>query len=735
LPVSFIFTGKYPSMKYCSALFFALLFCLCAKAQVNMPADTRFRVHRLQELVRSSGNRPDIERLQQEFPLVRIEGHTYVSFLASVNASFDPSIESTYPVRIGSRAGNIISLRVRLDQLHVISSLPGLDIVQIAGKISPLLEKSVKETRADSVHRGIDLPQPFSGKDVIIGITDWGFDYTHPMFYDTNLTETRILAAWDQYKTSGPAPSGFLYGTEYNGSVDLLAAGSDTSNVYQRHYHGTHVAGIAGGSGAGTIYRGLAFEANFLFCSFLVDEAAVLDAYNWMKSKAAAEDKRLVINQSWGLHHMGTLDGTSLLSQAIDAHSGQGIVFVSSGGNNGDVNFHIRKTFAQDTICSRVTFYPYSAHPAMWGQSISAWGQTGMPFSISVAVYNNSNQLVAQTPFYATDQVSAYVDTMLVIGSDTVFYNLTADDAYPTNLRPHIRLRVKNRNTSLRICMYSAATSGTVDYWNVTELTNGVGNWGMDFTNPGLPDGIAGDRNYGISEPGCTGSVISVAAYQSPSGTSGGNLASFSSWGPRPDEIMKPDISAPGVNVGSSISSYTDGSYTTLTTVSFNSRTYPFARLSGTSMSSPTVAGIVALMLDANHWLTPSDIKDILKETAREDSKTGDIPDTGSVRWGWGKVNAYAAVKASYYFIGLPDPISSELIVYPNPAAASVNIFGLEPGELYALSIFNPDGRQVKSVSSFTNGNSVNIAELPAGMYILILQNGKQKICSKIIKS
>ena len=63
------------------------------------------------------------------------------------------------------------------------------------------LDKAVKDVRADSVHLGLgNLPEGYYGNDVIVGVTDWGFDYTSPVFYDTALQQTRIIAAWDQYK-------------------------------------------------------------------------------------------------------------------------------------------------------------------------------------------------------------------------------------------------------------------------------------------------------------------------------------------------------------------------------------------------------------------------------------------------------------------------------------------------------------------------------------------------------
>ena len=172
------------------------------------------------------------------------------------------------------------------------------------------LEKAVKDVRADSVHLGLGgLPQGYYGDNVIVGVTDWGFDYTSPVFYDTALQQTRIIAAWDQYKTSGPSPANFPYGTEFSGPASLIQAGSDTSNIYSYSTHGTHVASIAGGSGAGTPFRGIAPGVNFLFVTFLVDEAAVLDAWEWMYQKSLSEGKRLIINMSWGLYHAGTLDG------------------------------------------------------------------------------------------------------------------------------------------------------------------------------------------------------------------------------------------------------------------------------------------------------------------------------------------------------------------------------------------------------------------------------------------
>src|SRR5690606_5144521 len=125
-------------------------------------------------------------------------------------------------------------------------------------------------------------------------------------------------------------------------------------------------------------------------------------------------------------------------------------------------------------------------------------------------------------------------------------------------------------------------------FWNVAELSNDVGNWGLDFKN-GLPNTQAGNPEYGIGEPASTKSVISVAAHSTEirinNNVYPGDIAYFSSVGPIYTGEIKPDISAPGVNIASSVSSYRTDIGTTMASVTFNGKLYEFSRFSGTSMS------------------------------------------------------------------------------------------------------------------------------------------------------
>ena len=717
---------------------------LSAQAQ-TLAAQDQLALAELIALAKEHPNPKVLVDVAGGHPVALVQGQATVGFIGRLTvdeSDWRDWAEARPEVWAGACRSGIASFRVDAQHLEALSDLP-MDLIELASRAIPDVNKAKYGTRVDSVHAGFNLPQPFHGEGVLIGVLDWGFDYTHPIFYDTTLTTSRIRAVWDQYRQAGPPPSGFDYGLAADAPWDIQDLGSDTSNVYSYSTHGTHVAGIAAGGGAGIGLTGMAPAAQLLFATLMVDEAAALDAFEWMHNVAEEDGKRLVINNSWGLPQWGTPDGTSLSNQFIDNLSEEGVVFVSSNGNNGDSDFHIEHTFEgpNDVMQSRVQFYPLANHPSAWGQNLTLWGQPGESFSAGFMLTQGMNTWAGESPMYHTSDGPFVLDTMLVVNEDTIVYDVAVEDAHPANGRPFMQMRIHKGNSYLAVVLQATATSGHVHAWNHTHLSNDVGNWGQDFVAAGQPGWLAGDPYYGIQQPACGESVIAIGAYNSEylninGNEFGGNLANFSSYGPTLDGRLKPNVSAPGVNVESALSSFRDGAYNVTSSVEFDGVMYEFARLSGTSMSSPAAAGVVALMLEANPELSPADIRTILEWTAREDDFTGALSEEGDHVWGHGKVTATRAVAAAIDWVSglteLPDQ-QSHISVYPNPASHDVWVTALDaqPGR---WTLYNTQGQSVRK-GALTPWFNIALDGLPDGMFMLSVETeGSAPLTLPILK-
>lgn len=600
------------------------------------------------------------------------------------------------------------------------------------------LNKAIPDGRVDSVWQAINLDQAFTGKGVIIGVTDWGFDYTHPVFYDTNMVNYRVLRAWDQFKQNGPAPAGFNYGTEYVGREQLLAAQTDTANCYSHNYHGTHCASIAAGAGAGTQYRGVAFEADLLFASLYLDSIQrVMDTWNWMYNVAQEEGKRLIISSSWGLYYMDNMDGTGLLAQEMQRLTDLGVVFTVSAGNNGGEDFHLEHDFDNDTVSTLIGSPANNGH--LWGSAITLMGTPGQQFAFGFDILDNNMQVLATLPLVATAD-NGTLDSFIVVNNDTIAFSYTAEASNPYNQRPQVLLKLQRRG-SYRYVLTLAAEAGVVHAWNVAETDWAYGNWGGDFlSHASHPEWLAGDNRYGISTPANIDCAITVAAhskrYMSPSGAmTPGDIADFSSAGPGFHNITKPEISAPGKSIIAAINSYTDsytGTYSKK--VTFNGRQYGFASLSGTSMSCPFVAGVAALVLQANPYLSASQVKDVLTSTAYNDSFT---EEDGVERFGYGKVDAYQAVLEALNRVGVDDHLQvseNQYTIYPNPATNLCYITAKMESGYAHCQVFDLSGRMVLSEQIHPGVNNFSVSTLPSGCYLLRILDDDRVVTTKLIK-
>jgi hypothetical protein len=144
------------------------------------------------------------------------------------------------------------------------------------------------------------------------------------------------------------------------------------------------------------------------------------------------------------------------------------------------------------------------------------------------------------------------------------------------------------------------------------------------------------------------------------------------------------------------------------------------------------VAGIAALLLDANPLLTVAQVKDILMSTARTDDDTGPINAPGDVRWGMGKVDAYAAVQMALQTEGLNTGIvrSKDLSIYPNPASNEIFIRIPSKEQPSIVSLFSMSGQQFNLPISL---GRVDVSTLASGAYMLRTQSGGEMYQCRIL--
>lgn len=729
-------------MKHIHQFLFALFACMISVsavfAQNKLAPSTKVLVQQLSESGDHKFQAQTIPAsLIEQYGLYFKRGEYYVGALALIEQTiFDKKEFEQSGIMVSTRLGDLISLRIPLSKLDFVIHHPSLKYIEVGESVSPEMNKSIVNTKAKDVHTGAGgLLKSYKGENVIVAIIDWGFDYTHPVFYDSTLTQLRLSRAWDQNKLSGPPPNGYDFGTEYKGMNELLAAKEDTLYVFGPGSHGTHVGGIAGGNGGGTIYTGTAPESELIFISLRRDAPSLIDAFKYLSDYADSVGKPFVVNMSFGAH-MGPHDGTSLENKGIDAMAGKGKVFVGSAGNNGSAAFHLKHQF-KDSTDTLYTVVNFGNVPNQFGQALSMWGSANTSFGIKLRLVNASNQLAFETNYYYSQNETVTVDTFLIGVNDTLIARITATAKSMLNDKPNIRLEVKKVSGLKLVLCATSSDSSELHIWNVMRLHNRFTNWGVELTS-NYPGAKAGNTEFGLGEPAGVGkSVITVASHildvmnAQDSILSFGPISPFSSRGPTVDGRMKPDISGPGQNIMSSVNSFDPANGNPEFKVSFNGKDYPFAVYSGTSMSGPAVAGVVALMLQASPNLSASEIKQIIQQTARLDQQTGQIGAEGSLIWGRGKVNALAAVLAAETFTHVNEILMNpdHIIMYPNPSGHLIQVDGVK---VDAWKVYDLNGALLIDQNN-PSSNQLDVSSLQNGVYLVMISASERAIFKKLV--
>lgn len=597
------------------------------------------------------GNKSDLSKSNVaqvlERPDMQLDKHTVVTssgaktMYSCIIYTHTPEKLKSEGILVQSVLPNFATALVGIDDIEKLLQLPYVTSIKAPDFDTLHNDVSRAQSGASLLQDGALNNTVFNGTGVLVGIYDSGIDWKHPDFRKlTDQTKSRIHSIWDQTLTpqgSETSPAGFSTGVEYTrAQIDDELDGTPTNFVRETdtNGHGTHVAGTAAGNGAALAngrHKGFAPEADIVFVkggngSFPVTNT--INALTYFKNVATALNKPIVVNMSIG-GQGSAHDGTGSHEVAVNSFtaSGPGRVVVISAGNEYGGNIH-RSVDIAPNATQTYTF--------------TVGSDTSTASIFSYIMYANDNSPVTATLTAPNGQqyiqnISTNTAHSITGGAFTAtMYNYWGTD----NNKRYVQLLV-NRNSGSTVNAQGTYT---------LEITN---NGTQQITTHGwlYSQGVAtalqnGNNEYIVGSPGNASNAITVAAYlgrASWTATSGSfytltpqeSISSFSSQGPRVDGFQKPEITASGQNVISARSSNSsvaassniDGTY--------------YMTNQGTSMSSPGVAGAVALLLQANPGLTAAQVKARLTLNAKQDGATGTVP---NARWGFGKLDIYKAV-------------------------------------------------------------------------------------------
>jgi subtilisin family serine protease len=566
-------------------------------------------------------------------------------------------------VRVISRFGNIATVRLLRKDIPSVHDSPAVASLKPA---APLLREvqlasdGAAGTPTDrDARRSNRLPE--TGKGVVFGLIDWGFDFAHPDFRDAT-GATRLLALWDQ-SAAANASSPFPYGygsvytrVEINGALAAQnpyaaltydPADSDTDG---EGAHGTHVAGIAVGNGLSGGPSGIAPEADIVFVHLttlnmddpdLADSASVLEAIDFIRR--IASPRPWVINLSMGQcgdQH----DGTTLIEQGLDAalSEGPGSAIAQSVGNYFSSRQHSSGRLGHGerrTLNWRVPAGDASNELEVWYSGRDA-------FTVSL-----------RAPGGALAGRAGLGDRApLRVGGRTfgALHNRRRD---PNNLDNHVVLWLNSGAPAgdWTVALEgSSVVDGGYHVWIQRGDDDGGGQaaFAKDQANP-----------FFTTNSICNGRHTIVTGAYDP-GSARREVASFCSSGPTRDGRRKPDLLAPGVGILSARS----------TPAGAPAGRGLQVRMTGTSMAAPHVAGTIALMFEA----APRPLR--IEETRRlllASARSVDRSPWESFRYGHGYLDTDAAVEAARELEGLEPRSWGETEMAPLAPRTTAN--GVKP--------------------------------------------------------
>ena len=610
----------------------------------------------------------------------QVRGQEMVDVFITLHDSQNTSRITALGGVIGARFTGLVTAQVPVAKLQAIAALDEVEQVSIAEMMESNVDTTRSVTSVNYVAEGLlhGLPANYDGKGVVFGIIDSGIDFNHAAFQDS-LGNTRIKCVYMPADNSGTKVT--IDGTVLPGSeFDSTRIASLTTDLASSA-HGSHTAFIGAGSPNGP-YSGMAPGADIVMCALAGKntDVNIANSVKYITQYAKRVGKPCVISVSMGARR-GPHDGTSKLCKIYDEVGKNDAVVCLANGNLGSLKRYIHHKFSgMNTAtspnigsCVTGTKAGYTANFA-----IDTWSRSRSAVGIKYLLIDPDDNSI----FYETGIMKSYTYHYIGPGKESKRgYNAFLSQYFSGNIgvwvttesNGHIEtysevslkpLRSDVKAYKMAVQFYGAdgvefdswVTSENAYSWHPQvdeyKFVNGT-------DSCSLSDQVTG--KYTIS----VGNYVGRNRYMSLSGKEvcnsiypEGSIYVQSSYGIAPNGESYPFVAAPGYLV---VSAYNGYNY--LAKPSNNTayskenpttgRTDYWGSMSGTSMSTPTVAGIVALWLQANPQLKVDDVKEIIRKSAYVDVDVRKAP----LQFGAGKINALGGFPEFQY--RLTDVISN----------------------------------------------------------------------------
>ncbi|QFF98083.1 hypothetical protein PB01_04205 [Psychrobacillus glaciei] len=431
------------------------------------------------------------------------------------------------------------------------------------------------------------------GKGIKVGVVDTGIDYKHPEFAGVYKGGKNFVPNDGDYARhrddNDPYETAPLDRDPNNPNTPVTQSGSTFVTS-----HGTHVSGTIAGIGANEFrISGLAPEVELHVYRVLGAYGSGYTSWVIRGIEAAVEEGMDVINLSLG--------GPSMSSVTADA-------------------FAINNAMLAGTVAAVAT-----------GNSGSARGSIGSPATaaLGIAVGNSTNPTITEKGATLKVKAESYdksydLNFMAYKFGDKPGEQLTGE--YDLVAIPNFGAAKDYEGIDIKgkVVLVSRGDTTFADKIDVAKKAGAVAvlihnNTGTGLINSNQSSGFNFITTFDMTFP--EGTLLRTALASKPGKvsfsnftntvTGGDTLSSSSSRGPtNPDFDIKPDVVAPGTNIMSTIPMYgkddPGADYSGA-----------FARKTGTSMATPHIAAISALILQANPAWTPFDVKVALSNTAK----------------------------------------------------------------------------------------------------------------------